>query len=304
MSPIIFKILEPEFRENMIAFDFDWTLVNPKDGKTFPSNEDDWQWLYPNVVDTIIEKYADGFMIVIFTNQTKQWKCEQIKKVSESIGIPLFVVISMDKKEHKPNPLMFHEFSKDNIINLENSLFVGDALGRKIDFSDSDKVFAENIGVNCVPPEKFFEAGNEPFKIPVIELKEELEMIIMVGFPGSGKSTIAKDICKNEKYIHIESETYKTFGKMKKKTLEHINDKSFVYDATNSSVKKRDQYLLLGEKYGYKVRCIHVTACKDISFKQNIQRDEEKHVPKIAYSVYSKHYEEPNESEGFELIII
>jgi len=305
MSPIIYNINNAVFRENMAAFDYDWTLVNPKEGKTFPSNIDDWQWIYPNVVEFLQKYYNDGYMIVIFTNQSKQWKCDQIKLVSETLNIPLHIVISMDKKEHKPNPLMFHTLVQENIINKYKSFFVGDALGRKIDFSDSDKLFAENIGLKCFSPEKFFHADNQIFVIPSIPLKDDPEIIIMMGFSGSGKSTIAKEICKNDTYIHIEGDMYKTSGKMIKKSLEYISKrKSIVFDATNSSIKKRKEYVLLGQKFNYQVRCIHVSTSKDISYKRNILRGEEKHVPKIAYSVYSKYYEEPNESEGFELIII
>lgn len=305
MSPIIYNINNAVFRENMAAFDYDWTLVNPKEGKTFPSNIDDWQWIYPNVVEFLQKYYNDGYMIVIFTNQSKQWKCDQIKLVSETLNIPLHIVISMDKKEHKPNPLMFHTLVQENIINKYKSFFVGDALGRKIDFSDSDKLFAENIGLKCFSPEKFFHADNQTFEIPSIPLKDDPEIIIMMGFSGSGKSTIAKEICKNDTYIHIEGDMYKTSGKMIKKSLEYISKrKSIVFDATNSSIKKRKEYVLLGQKFNYQVRCIHVSTSKDISYKRNILRGEEKHVPKIAYSVYSKYYEEPNESEGFELIII
>ena len=38
--------------------------------------------------------------------------------------------------------------------------------------------------------------------------------------------------------------------------------------------------------------------------KRNKLRNYEKYVPKIAYSVYTKNYEEPNENEGFKLFII
>ena len=41
-----------------------------------------------------------------------------------------------------------------------------------------------------------------------------------------------------------------------------------------------------------------------MSYKQNKQRDAEKQVPKIAYSVYKKHYEEPDSKEGFELVVL
>jgi GTP1/Obg family GTP-binding protein len=35
-------------------------------------------------------------------------------------------------------------------------------------------------------------------EIPTIPLTDEKQIIIMMGYPGSGKSTIAKNICKNE----------------------------------------------------------------------------------------------------------
>ena len=69
----------------------------------------------------------------------------------------------------------------------------------------------------------------------------------------------------------------------------------------NSSVKKRKLYIDFAEKHDYSVRCIHLTTALDISYKRNKGREDKKQVPKIAFSVYKKHYEEPNEEEGFTL---
>jgi bifunctional polynucleotide phosphatase/kinase len=127
----------------------------------------------------------------------------------------------------------------------------------------------------------------------------------MMGYPGSGKSTIAKHICENEKYVYIEGDAYKTSAKMIKASLGHIiQKKSIVFDATNSSSKKRKEYIDLAKKYNYQVLCIHVTTPLEVAYKRNKQREEDKQVPKIAYSVYTKHYEEPNANEGFVLIKI
>ena len=52
------------------------------------------------------------------------------------------------------------------------------------------------------------------------------------------------------------------------------------------------------------MRCIHVTTELDISYKRNKARCDKKQVPKIAYNVYKKYYEKPNESEGFTLVSI
>ncbi len=301
MAPIIYNIRNAVTRDKMAAFDYDWTLVNPKGGRTFPVSIDDWEWLYPHVPAKIRKYYNDGYMIVIFTNQSRAWKCDQIRFVADLLGIPLFVVIAMDKVEYKPNRVLFDALGCKV---CEDSFFVGDALGRKTDFSDSDKLFAEAIGIDYYSPEEFFKVERGTMEIADIPLMEEPEIVIMMGYPGSGKSTIAKDMCRNERYIHIEGDVYKTSSKMIKASIQYILDKkSIVFDATNSSIKKRKEYIDLAAKYDYKVRCIHVTTSADISYKRNKERPEDRQVPKIAYSVYTKYFEEPDENEGFELII-
>lgn len=305
MSPMIYNINNATIREKMASFDYDWTMVNPKDGKTFPTSIDDWQWMYPTVPEKIKQYYEDGYMIVVFSNQSKKWKCEQIEMVMKQLEVPLFVVIATEKNEYKPNPILFDTHFGENTINKEESFFVGDALGRKSDFSDSDKVFAENIGIKWYSPEDIFVNKTETFEIPNIPLSTNPEIIIMMGYPGSGKSTIADYICTIDNYIHIAGDIYKTSSKMRKASLEYIlQSKSIVFDATHSSIKKRKEFIDLGKKYNYEVKCIHITTSLDISYKRNKSRCDEKQVPKIAYSVYKKYYEEPTEEEGFTLLVI
>lgn len=305
MPPIVYNIHNATYKNKMAAFDYDWTLVNPKNAATFPKNIDDWEWIYPTVPDKLKKYHEDGYMIVIFTNQTKSWKCDQIKRVAESLFIPLFVVIAMNKKEHKPNPILFNTLFEEHTIDISTSFFVGDALGRKIDFSDSDKVFAETIGLSWFPPEHIFCDPNPTFELPTIPLSNTPEIIIMTGFPGSGKSTIAKHICQKPNYIHIQGDVHKTSRKMIKASLEHITQqKSIVFDATNSSIKKRLEYITVANKYKLPVMCIHVSTPSNIAFKRNRLRMDKKQVPKIAYSVYSKYFNQPTEEEGFSLYVI
>ena len=49
MTLTIYNINNATIREKMVSFDYDWTVVNPKDGRTFPLSIDDWIWLYPSV---------------------------------------------------------------------------------------------------------------------------------------------------------------------------------------------------------------------------------------------------------------
>lgn len=130
--------------------------------------------------------------------------------------------------------------------------------------------------------------------------KNSNEVIIMVGFPGSGKSTIVNDVFKKAGYFVASGDELKTTTKMIKEASKHIETQSVVFDATNASKKKRLEYVLFAKKYGIPVRCIHMTTSMEESLARNNLR--EKPVPKIAYNVYKKHFDPPSADEGFELI--
>ena len=125
-----------------------------------------------------------------------------------------------------------------------------------------------------------------------------------MGYPGSGKSSIAHHIKNtNKDYVIISGDEFKTWSKMKKEAKLHI-PKSLIFDATHSSKKKRSEIVSFGQENGYSVKCIHMTTDKEESYKRNKCREDKKQVPLIAFHVYTKHYEEPCESEGFILVTI
>ena len=309
--PHIYNLNGAVIKEKIAGFDYDWTIVNPKGGKTFPSSIEDWEWFSEEVPGRIKDYHDKGFMIVIFTNQTKLWKLDQIKLVCGTLNIPMFVCVAMIKEEHKPNTIMFDKLLKDNVYNKEESFFVGDALGRKSDFSDSDKIFAENLGLKYLSPESIF--MNESFVVPIVPIVPVVdesnggkEIIIMVGYPGSGKTSIANKICESGKYVLIKGDDFKSnTPKMIKSCMVHTpHERSIVFDATNSSIKKRKLFIDFAMRFGYSVRCVHVNVSLSDSYKRNKCRQDKKQVPKIAYSVYKKHFEEPLEEEGFSLVTI
>jgi bifunctional polynucleotide phosphatase/kinase len=296
-----------QMKAKIAAFDYDWTLVSPKDGKTFPSNVEDWAWLYPNIPDMLKRLNEEGFTIVIFTNQSKDWKVTQIQTVASSLEIPIFIVIAMQKCDYKPNPVLYDVLVGSHTFDKDASFFVGDALGRKGDWADSDKVFAQNIGLKCHSPEEFFSSKHEDdvVEIPELNLSDCKQVIIMVGYPGSGKSSVAKKICEDERFVLVQGDVYKTSSKMIKAAGACVSEgKSVVFDATNSSYKKRYEYIGFARKHSYKIVCVHVSTSLDVSYKRNKMRDPENQVPKIAYSMYTKHFENPSVDEGFELIVL
>ena len=113
------KINKFRLRSKIAAFDYDWTLVKPKSGGTFPKNEDDWQWLQTSVPKILEEYYKKGFCIIIFTNQTKDWKITQVEKALNTLNLPILILIATDKENHKPSTNMYDQFVKNDKIKLK-----------------------------------------------------------------------------------------------------------------------------------------------------------------------------------------
>jgi len=304
--PIIqLKLNNFRLRSKIAAFDYDWTLVKPKSGGTFPKNEEDWQWLRSSVPAKIEEYYKKGFCIIVFTNQTKAWKNIQIENSLNSLNLPILVLIANDKENHKPSINMFDQFVKKDKIKLNTSFFVGDALGRPNDWSNTDKLFAEAVGFPIKTPEEVFPfdiQNNKEESITQVQNSATQELVILVGYPGSGKSHFVNCLYgKNDKYIILHGDDLKTSVKMIKATRPLIkNGKSVVIDATNPSKDKRKEYIDLAKELNISIRCIYISTSMEESLFRNNQRPKEQIVPKIVYNVYKKKFEEPTIDEGFD----
>jgi bifunctional polynucleotide phosphatase/kinase len=288
-----------------VFIDYDWTIVKPQNNSIFPKNIDDWDWLRPNVPEIIKSYYDRGFGIYIVTNQSKDWKIQQIELVIAKLEIPVTICIANNKSVYKPSLFIYHEALSEEQrkkIKLNKSFMCGDALGRPNDHSDCDLKFAEAIGIKCISPEELF-----PFEEKSIDnkLKPKTtpEIIIMVGYPGSGKSTIISQIFEPADYFIAHGDDLKTSAKMIKAAEEHIkNGKSVVFDATNPSKEKRAEYIKFAKKHNIPVRCVYMSTSFEEAMARNNNR--EKPVPKIVYYIYKKKFEIPSEDEGFDVVIV
>lgn len=302
-KPMLFREGCFRFRKKIAAFDFDWTLVRPKSNGTFSKSVDDWQWMQPSIPEKLKSFYASGFCIMVFTNQTHKYKEEQIRAVVKSLDIPVLVAIAFDKVVKKPVPTMFHlAVVKD--WDKNKSFFVGDALGRPGDWSDSDKKFAEAVGIAIKTPEQVFVSAEQP-KQAKFQIPSHQEVVVLVGYAGSGKSTIAQQF-EAKQYGIISSDELKTPAKMIKIAKAYLDaGTSIVVDATNPSKEKRASWVDLAKSRNIPVRCVHVALSMTDAMARNKQRPAEKAVPNIAYFTYRKRFEEPHEDEGFaELIVV
>jgi len=293
------------YRSKMAGFDYDHTLVKPKTKSTFSKDEDDWMWLRPDIPEILTEIYKKGHAIVIFTNQSKThgFKIGQIIKVFTSLKLPVNIFIETDKPFKKPNPYMYDVYVENRaLVNKTESFYVGDALGRVGDFADSDKHFAINSGIKFISPEEMFPFAETTTTL--VSIPDHREIVLTMGYPGSGKSTFVEKAFIEQSYIFIHGDDYKSESQLKKaykSAIEMYPDKSIILDATHSSKKKRQIFIEIAQKEEIQVRLIHLTTTIEESMFRNVHR--EKLVPKIALYLYRKNYEKPEHDEGLYEII-
>lgn len=302
---VVFEINGPvdNTNQNIACFDFDQTLVKPKGDRPFPKDKNDWKFVRSNVPENIKKLFFNGYSIYIFTNQTKEWKIDMIKNSLSSIGIPIKVIVGFKKGITKPDKRLF--FDNVFVKFSKKSFYTGDAYDSSIHFSDSDLKFAQNIGITFKIPEEIF---------PIELVKKDdnknyentkQEIVILIGFPASGKSTFAKNKLKS--YKIISGDELKTLPKMISSAKKFLDlGSSVVFDATNPKPENRAKIIELGKKYKIPVRCFVFKTDMETSMEFNTKRFNEtgKKVPKIAFYMFRKNYVKPNSNDGCSVVDI
>jgi bifunctional polynucleotide phosphatase/kinase len=284
------RLVKPSRRSHLAIFDFDGTLVKPKESRPFPKDVNDWEFIRPSV-PAVIHKLADTVQFVIVTDQSKGWKVDQIHAVMKVLGIDPTIIVGVRKEHQKPSTILFD--SVFPTFEKEKAFYVGDAAGRKGDHSACDKLFAEAIGVKFFLPEQIFPL--EPIHFKPISPVKELEVVILVGFPASGKSTLAKSLG----YYVVDGDVLKTTAGRLKDAEKHL-DRSIVFDSTAASKKRRAEFIAFAAKHHRPVRIVWVPTSMERSMEQNKQRGIEggPMVPSVAFYMFRKNFEEPTAEEA------
>lgn len=228
---------------------------------------------------------------------------------------------------------------RESDIDMDNSFYVGDAAGRvkskqyKKDFSSSDRSFAHNCDLNFYIPEHFFKIrddtrqwtwthkpqnGTQSFKdivdrLPIKELanKKNPVMIIMIGYPGSGKSTLSSMLNNAfEQTVIINRDILKTISKCTKQTEEALSQGyNVIIDNTNPTRKDREKFIEIAKKKKIKhIIAINIDFDRDTAlylcnYRFHITRGTHTVIPSVAHNVYRSRYEPPLLEEGFNDVI-
>jgi len=322
------------------AFDLDYTLIKTKSGKKFPIDHTDWVLWDDSIPYKLAILVSKGFQIVIFTNQSKLKKKENIpnyKKKIEQIHTVLpfniqFYISIGSGFYRKPLTGMWDKMLEINHIQFINALsfYCGDAAGRIIgwtkgggkDFACTDRMFAHNIGILFHTPEYVFldMIESKGWKCHVNDLlpykkkkeiyhleRNEPELIICVGYPGCGKSTFCRVNFPNYKIVN--QDILKTKNKCLKVCKQYLEQGcSVVIDNTNPDSNIRKLYLDIAKKYKIDSKCLLFTCNQEISIHMNhfrcqISKGETGIIPIVVYRIYNKKYQKPLLNEGFSKII-
>jgi len=333
-------------QRKIAGFDIDGTIIITKSGRTFPTGPDDWQIIYPDVFGKLKSLHKDGYKIVFFTNQLGVAKGKtnldhlktKFENVIQKLQIPVQVFIATHEgKNRKPNDGMWKKLQQRHNggidIDISSSLYVGDAAGRpkdwapkkKKDFSLSDRLFALNLGLKFYTPEEYFLGQKKaPFTMPAFdprELKSDAEfipagcslvskgkeLIVLVGYPASGKSHFASHILKPQGYEVVNRDTLGSWQKCVKRAQEALGHGRVVVDNTNVSKDERERYLSVAKSAGVPCRCFlfstSIEHCRhNERFRQLMDASHTKINEMIFNSIKSK-YQEPSKDEGFSEVV-
>ncbi|KAI9874270.1 MAG: hypothetical protein M1830_009936, partial [Pleopsidium flavum] len=176
----------PTKRRRIAGFDFDSTLIRSASGNKFGKDATDWRWWHASVPGRLRALYADGYQVVILSNQggislksdPKSVKSDQkrlaefkdkVTSVFNQLSLPISIYAATARDQYrKPRTGMWSEMVEDHDLevteglDLQGSVFVGDAGGRSSgeghgnDHSCSDRDFATNVGIAFKTPEEYF----------------------------------------------------------------------------------------------------------------------------------------------------
>jgi predicted kinase len=157
-------------------------------------------------------------------------------------------------------------------------------------------------------------------------LERSRSCVILVGMPGSGKSTyinsyecpymysttlstddIIEDIAKTYgcSYSDIWKEgislATKLYDRYTAKTI--AQGLSVVIDRTNLTKKSRKKIIDKFRYYGYKITCVVFSTPEEKEWSRRLSSRKDKHIPREQLDAMLKRYEEPTIDEGMNEII-
>lgn len=135
-------------------------------------------------------------------------------------------------------------------------------------------------------------------------------MVLMHGFPASGKTTFVKRHLTTKGYVWVNQDTQHTFSRCTRATRDALADgKSVVIDNTNADRNARSKYIDIAKTYNenMKVVCLCMKTTHELARHLNTIREWDSqgaspHIPIVAFHAYSKRLEKPSSDERIDCV--
>lgn len=327
--------------KQIYIFDLDYTLIKTKSGKKFPQDKNDWVFLNSNIKKKLTS--LTNCLIGIISNQKglkndeqkKDWEYK-LEQIGNELKIDFVFASIADDNYRKPLPGSYEyirEYYKsidwDKLKTNKKIYYIGDAFGRKTDFSDTDIKYALNNGFKFKTPEIFFDINKEEGKsgsitYPTInyfthpeqnQLFDELDkvinehkkiLIITIGLPASGKSFLRKELVKRYHQFHY-SNNDDIHNKVQSRMLikKTSPDYDFIID-DNTNLDKSGRDIKLNSFKDYYKIGIWFDYDLDVCFHLNYMRMYwfgGKLLPKVSYYTLRKKFNPDNLENEFDKFI-
>lgn len=147
---------------------------------------------------------------------------------------------------------------------------------------------------------------NSGFGKPTVQ-----SMILMHGYPASGKTTFVKRYLTPKGYVWINQDTLHTFSRCTRATRDALAaGKSVVIDNTNPDRNARAKYINIAKGYSddVKIICLCMSTEQNLAMHLNIIREWESHgagpyVPIVAFHAHSKRTTQPTIDEKIDRVV-
>ncbi|VDM17552.1 unnamed protein product [Hydatigera taeniaeformis] len=332
----------------------DWKFISPRIPDILKSYVDDGY--------AIVIMSNQGGLEKMQEKKIPEFKAK-IEAVFKKIGVPMraYFAVSTDFNR-KPRIGMWQALEADNDgieIDRKASIFCGDAAGRvakgkaKQDHSHCDRLFAANLGVPFKTPEELWGEGervdstypllfdpkqfqdsafskSSPVPPPLKDFPAKgTVLILMVGYPASGKSTFCNSHLSQMGYVLISRDVLKDMKKCIARCKQLLKaGSSVVVDNTNMTTASRQPFLEASKSLGVPAyACVMQTSldhCRhnemanktlayhsprwlwikvgdpffSLQFRQLTSKNHSK-ISTLVFNQMKKHYEKPTKNEGF-----
>lgn len=286
-------------------FDVDGTIVVSKSGRRWAANDKDW--IFVSDVPEVFKRYHESGWVVALVSNQSEWKLSdtpraKFQSILDALTVAngwapwCFVATAKPKEKdtvyRKPARGLYDILLASLCITPTEVYMCGDACGPddpnpSYRWSDSDYRFAENIGAEFRHPSDVFHR-DRPFILP----PPKQEIVILVGNPGSGKTSRACYFNMAGYYTHLEQDVIGTKAAVLKAAKKAVAEKkSIIVDATHGSHVNREPYINLAKEHNIPYRILwHIRDGRAFNALRKTP------VPEVAYAVYTKHFVEPTEN--------